>query len=260
MKRMAKAATEISGPPNAGVRRGSDHSMETLSEHPPQRFAEPAGTPALVRRGPVPLEIRKLAQQMLAEGASPEEVVAASRARGVGRITEATVKHWLTRNPKLRERALKRQIEAVKLLGKTLEEGGGPAKARLADAARFAGLAQSAQGRSRLDLPKLVELHSSMWDSLQRENVALKHRALKLEAEKVSISRRIEAIRMRVDRMRWQVVQQQLDRLWDAVSGSGAPGHQPRPLSDLLRSLYRAAGRTPGTRDRGPGAGSGSRQ
>ena len=202
-----------------------------------------SAVPTLVRRGPVPAQIKNLAQQMLAEGASPEEVVATARARGSGRITDATVKRWLGRYPKLRERARQRQIEAITLLGKRLSEDNSTAKARLAEAARFAGLALPPGSRSRLDLPKLVELHASMWDSLQRENIELKQRALELEAEKESISRRIEAVRTVVDRMRWQAVQKQLDHLWDVVTDMGAPDKLARPLADTLRNLYRAAGR-----------------
>lgn len=211
-----------------------------------QRAASPAdaaAAPVLVRRGPVPVEIKALAQQMLAEGASPEEVVETARARGSGRITEATVKRWLGRYPKLRERARQRQIEAVSLLERRLAQGRDPAKARLAEAARFAGLAVPPGHRSRLDLPGLVELQASVWDSLQRENIALKHRALELEAQKESISRRIDAVRTVVDRMRWQAVQKQLDQLWDVVSDMGAPEKLGRPLADTLRNLYRAAGR-----------------
>ena len=205
--------------------------------------ANPPAVPTLVRRGPVPTQIKHLAQQMLAEGASPEEVVATARARGSGRITNATVKRWLGRDPKLRERARQRQIEAMNLLGKRLSENNSTAKERLAEAARFAGLALPPGTRSRLDLPKLVELHASMWESLQLENIELKQRALELEAQKDSISRRIEAVRTVVDRMRWQAVQKQLDQLWDVVTDMGAPDKLGRPLADTLRNLYRAAGR-----------------
>jgi hypothetical protein len=205
-----------------------------------QTVASPVDAPAvpeLVRRGPVPLRIKTLAQQMLAEGASPEEVVATARARGSGRITEATVKRWLGRDPRLRERARQRQIEAVSLLEERLSQGGDPATTR------FAGLTLPPGSRSRLDVPGLVELHSSIWDSLQRENIALKRRALELEAQKESISRRIDAVRTVVDRMRWHAVQEQLDQLWDIVSTMSAPGKLARPLADTLRNLYRAAGR-----------------
>jgi len=199
------------------------------------------------------VEIKALAQQMLAEGASPEEVVETARARGSGRITEATVKRWLGRYPKLRERARQRQIEAVSLLERRLAQGRDPAKAQLAEAARFAGLAVPPGTRSRLDVPRLVELHASMWDSLQRENIALKQRALELEAQKESISRRIDAVRTVVDRMRWLAVQEQLDQLWDVVSEMGAPEKLARPLADTLRNLYRAAGRPKKAGDGGQG-------
>jgi hypothetical protein len=217
------------------------------------RPADAPAVPVLVRRGPVPVEIKALAQQMLAEGASPEEVVETARARGSGRITEATVKRWLGRYPKLRERARQRQIEAVSLLERRLAQGRDSTKAQLAEAARFAGLAVPPGARSRLDVPRLVELHASMWDSLQRENIALKQRALELEAQKESISRRIDAVRTVVDRMRWLAVQEQLDQLWDVVSEIGAPEKLARPLADTLRNLYRAAGRPKKAGDGGPG-------
>lgn len=201
-----------------------------------------AADPVLVRRGPVPLEIKILARQMLAEGASPEEVVATARARGYGRITEATVKRWLGRDAGLRERARQRQIEAFSVLEKQLGEGEDPAKARLAETARFASLTLPPGARSRLDVPGLIELHASMSDSLQRENIALKRRALKLEAQKESISRRIDAVKTALDRMRWRAVQKQLDQLWEVVSDMGAPEKLASPLADTLRNLYRAAG------------------
>jgi len=192
--------------------------------------ADRPGASALVRRGPVPVSIRSLAQRMLAKGATPEEIVARARAQGSGRITEATLKRWIGLDPKLRDRQRRRQVSELKLLEQKLE-GGGPGKARLLDAAHFAGLALPPGSGSRLDLPRLVELHSSMWDSLQRENIALKHRALQLEAQKDSISRRIEAVRTVVDRMRWQAVQNQLDQLWDffGVRGSGPDDRGSRP-------------------------------
>ena len=62
---------------------------------------------AVAKQSPMP---------MLAQGASAQEVVATVRAHGSGRITEATVKHWLGRNPALRERARQRQIEAISAL------------------------------------------------------------------------------------------------------------------------------------------------
>ena len=180
---------------------------------------------------------------MLAQGASAEEVVATARAKGFGRITEATVKHWLSRYPKLRERGLQRQIEAVKLVEKKLARRRRPEKERLAEGVRLVNTVLPAGTRSRLDVPKLVELHVSAWDSLQRENVLLKHRALELEAQKASIAQRIDAVRALVDRMRWQAVQRELDQLWDAVHGVATPKRLGRPIADALRNLYRAAGR-----------------
>jgi hypothetical protein len=235
MKRMNKAAIE-NAPPAATS--GPESRVPDAAAIPADRLA----VPAVVRRGPVPTEIKTLAQQMLAEGASPEEIVAAARSRGWERITQATVKRWLGRDPVLRERARQRQLEAVNLLEKRLAGSREPAKARLAEVARLAGLTLGPGVRSRLDLPKMVELQASMWDELQRENIALKQRALTLEAQKESISRRIEAVRTVVDRMRWQAVQKQLDQLWEAVNRPGEPEKLARPLADTLRSLYRAAG------------------
>jgi hypothetical protein len=200
--------------------------------------AEARAVAASVRRGPVPLRIKTLARQMLAEGASAEEVIAAARAQGSGRVTKSTVRRWLGHDPKLRERALQRHLEDVERLERDLEHVRGPAKDRLLEAAQLVGL--KPPSGSRLSLPKLVELHTSMWDSLQRENIALRQRALELQAQKASMSRRIEAVRTVVDRMRWQAVQSQLDQLWDVLNGLGAQ-KLASPLADTLRNLHRLA-------------------
>ncbi|HEY6290163.1 MAG TPA: hypothetical protein VI455_01195 [Terriglobia bacterium] len=159
-----------------------------------------------IKRGPIPPAVRSLAQQMLAEGASPEEVVAMARKQGVSQVTPATVKRWIDRNPTLRENAIRRQVEAVEQLKKSLAEGDASPSARLAEAALFAGLAQPPKANSRLDLQGFILVQSSMCQELERENAVLRRRAQKLEARKDSITRRIERAQARLEHVRWRAV------------------------------------------------------
>ena len=194
------------------------------------------------KRGPVPPVIRGLAQQMLAEGASPEEVVAMSRRQGSSRITLATVKHWMDRNPAYREIAIRRQVAAAEELKKSLAAGETSPAARLAEAALLAGLAQTPKGSSHFDLRSYLGMQTAMSEQLERENAALRRRARKLEARKESILRRIARTEMRLEHVRWQVVQRQLRQLRDELDGARETNKFSRPLADTVRRLLRLAG------------------
>jgi len=197
------------------------------------------------KRGPVPPVIRSRAQQMLAEGASPEQVVAMSRRQGVSRITLATVKHWLDHNRAYREIDIRRQVAAAGQLKKSLAAGEASPAARLAEAALFAGLAQTPKRRSHFDLRSYLGIQDSMSEQLERENAALRRRAEKLEARKESILRRIARTEVRLEHMRWQVVQRQLGQLRDELDGARGTRKFSRPLADTVRRLLHLAGASP---------------
>jgi len=211
------------------------------------------------KRGPLPPVIRRLAQQMLADGASPEEVVAMSRRQGCPRVTLATVKHWMERNPELREIVFRRQVEAAAQLKRSLAGGEITLEARLPEAA-LARLTEASIGRpihkghsresgnlrdsGNLTFDGTVPLPAPVRAQLVRENAALRRRARTLEVRTESILRRIANTQTRVEQMRWQVVQKQLGRLWEELGGARGTKKCSRPLAETVRRLLHLVGAT----------------
>ena len=205
------------------------------------------------KRGRFPAAVRAVAEQMLIEGASPEEVVRAAHDRGFARLKRRTVQGWLDSNPDLRERALRRQAETAEALRRSLEAGSGSPEARLAQAALFAGLSRPLKRGARFGPGGRAALGVSMQEQLERENRVLRSKAQRLEQRKRSITRRILRARLRLERMRWSLLDRQVSRLDSAIEHELRGELLAPEVLEGLRKLRRLARGRRGQR-RGPDA------
>ena len=242
--------------------RMANHASRVPSHEP--RVATPGSSPvvsvrrrysadARARTGRMPSYIESLATDMFTDGATLQEVVAAAQRQGFRRVTAARLKRWLLKNPSVRVRAIRRQVEAAEALKNSLKAGDASPGARLAEAALFAGLSHPAHNAPPVDLRELAQIQSSIWAELERENLTLKRRAKKLEARKESIKRRIERARMRVERMRLEVVGERLGELRDRLESPQPQAAPPEPVrsaaAEIVRSLCRLLAPRPGEED-----------
>jgi hypothetical protein len=211
---------------------------------PATRPAADAWTKVAVRatRGRFPSAVRAVAEQMLIEGASPEEVVQAAHDRGLVRLKRGTVQHWLESNPELREQALRRQAETAEALRRSLAADRGSPEARLAEAALFAGLSRPLKRGSRFVPGGQADLDVSMREQLERENRLLRRQAERLEQRKRSITRRIIRARLRLERMRWSLLERHVSQLYSAIEGDVRDEALAPELLEGLRRLRRLTG------------------
>jgi len=178
--------------------------------------------------------VKALVEQMLVEGAGPEEVLATARQRGILGLNRRTVEKWVARDGSLHERLIRRQVKAADELRRSLTDDRLSPAARLAEAALFAGLGLAAQDWRPAGVRRLPEVESAPWEALQRENERLREEAERLAARQEAITRRLERARARVNRARRELLQQRLGRLRRAIerpSRCGALG--PRFLENL---------------------------
>lgn len=204
-------------------------------------------------RGRLPAALRAVAEQMLIEGASPEEVVQAARNQGLRRLKRSTLQRWLDHNPDLRERSLRRQAETAEALRRSLAGDLGSPEARLAEAALFAGLSRPLKRSSRVGARGLAALERSMQAQLERENRSLRRRAERLQQRKRSITRRIIRARLRLEGMRWRLLQRHVSQLYSVIEAAGGGEALAPQLVEGLRSLGRLA-RGEGRKDPDPEA------
>ena len=193
------------------------------------------------RRGRPPGALKAIVQQMLVEGASPEEVLATARQRGILGLNRRTVERWAARDGSLHERLVRRQVKTAEQLQRSLADGRPSQVARLAEAALFAGLAPSAQSGPGLRLRGLAGIGSALREELESENERLERQAQRLAARQQSITRRLRQARVRVDRVRWELVRRRLAWLGRAIERRSRRGALGQPLLETLRSLCRLA-------------------
>ena len=207
----------------------------------PARAAADAWSNLRVRgkRGRYSAAVRAVAEQMLIEGASPEEVVQAAHDRGFLRLKRGTVQRWLDQNPQLSEQALRRQAEAAEALRRSLATDLGSPEARLAEAALFAGLSRARKRGSLLAPTALASFDASTLEQLESENRALRRRAENLEQRKRWMTRRIIRARLRLERMRWSLLERQVARLYTAIEGELGGESLAPELLEALRKLRR---------------------
>jgi hypothetical protein len=201
------------------------------------------GAPAGRRR--LPQFVQALAEQMLAQGSTSEEVAQAARECGFTHTTAAKVDRWLEQDKEARERIVQRQMKTAKDLQASIGAAGaaeslGPDVALLGEQAE----SLSAGTSSPLDVQNLAAIHRSLRAQLQTENDRLKRRAKRLEARKVYLARRIEHAQMRLDHARLEVVQSRLGDLRDALEESAeAEQEQGRSLfAEIVASLCQLLG------------------
>lgn len=205
---------------------------------------------ATARVGRPPRAVKALVEQMLVEGAGPEEVLATARQRGILGLSRRTVEKWVARDGSLGERLIRRQAKAAEQLQRSLADGGSSPTARLAEAALFAGLAPSAQNWPATRARHLAGVESALREELKRENARLRSEAQRLAARQRSITRRLRRAQARVDRVRWELVQQRLALLRRSIEcRSRRTAMGPRFL-ESLRTLCRLAA---GGRQQKPG-------
>jgi hypothetical protein len=249
----AGGKTEVAGPEapacpgtaNSGAWSEPMAGTEARSrahDHAPLRQADAWARVAVrAKRGRFPAAVRAVAEQMLIEGASPEEVVQAAHDRGLLRLKRSTVQRWLDTNPGLREQAVRRQAETAEALRKSLAADLGSPEARLAEAALFAGLSRPLRRSSRLGPEGRAALDVSMRKQLEQENRLLRRQAERLERRKQSITRRIIRARLRLERMRWSLFQRHVSRMYSAIKREGRREALAPQLLEGLRSLRRLA-------------------
>jgi hypothetical protein len=177
---------------------------------------------------------------MLIEGASPEEVVQAAHDRGLVRLKRSTVQRWLDGNKDLRERSIRRRAETAEALRRSLGADLDSPAARLAEAALFAGL--SRPRKRRFDRVGMAALEGSLREQLEQENKMLRRQAERLEQRKRFITGRIIRARLRLERMRWRLLQREVSRLYSAIEGEDRRQALAPQLMESLRNLRRLAG------------------
>ena len=199
------------------------------------------GAPGGRRR--LPQFVQALAEQMLAQGSTSEEVARAARECGFSQTTAAKVDRWLRQDAEARERLIRRQVKTAKDLQASIGAGGDATDELRADVALLGEQAESAAtGTSApLDVQNLAAIHRSLRAQLKIENDSLKRRAKRLLARKAYLARRIEHAQMRLDHARLEVVQRRLGDLRNALEGSTLPDQEPGPsvFAEIVSSLCR---------------------
>jgi hypothetical protein len=183
--------------------------------------------------GRPPRAVKALVEQMLEEGASPEEVLATAHQRGILGLSRRMVEKWVAHDGSLGERLIRRQAKAAEQLQRSLADDRFSPAARLAEAALFAGLAPSAQNWPAA-VRHLAGVESARWQKLRGENERLRDQAQRLAARQRSITRRLRRAQARVERVRWELVQQRLACLRGALERRS---HRTPLGSRFLQSL-----------------------
>ena len=235
----------------AGQTSGAEAPAHPDAEDPEAGGGRPAARPIRAaadawanlrvrgNRGRYSAAVRAVAEQMLIEGASPEEVVQAAHDRGFVRLKRRTVQRWLDQNPQLSEQALRRQAETAEALRRSLAADLGSPEARLAEAALFAGLSRERERGSPFRPKALASLDASTLEQLESENRALRRRAERLEQRKRWMTRRIVRARLRLERMRWSLLERQVSRLYTAIEDELRDESLVPELLEALRKLRR---------------------
>lgn len=152
-------------------------------------------------------DARRQLDDLLADGATFEDVVETFNQRGASRVTLQAVESYFRSNLDLQKRRAQKQVERFLELKKALgDSSAGPetAEARLAAAVLLTGLL----GLSR-DHPALT-LKDALRARLERENLSLKNQEMRLKVRK-------DVQEMKIRRVQEQLLRKKLDLITGEV-------------------------------------------
>jgi hypothetical protein len=235
------------GDPNAEYRtpKTEKRVLNSRSRRGPKTEYRKPITENRAGRRRLPQFVQALAEQMLSQGSTAEEVARTARECGFTQTTAAKVDRWLDEDEEARERIIRRQAEMAKDLRDSISPADAteelPADLALLEAQAAASLAGTSSPR---DVQCVAAIHRSLRAQLQIENDSLKRRAKRLEARKAYLTRRIEHAKMRLDHARLQVVQRRLVDLRDALKESADVPQEPGKsvFSEIVSSLCQLLG------------------
>lgn len=183
---------------------------------------------------------------MLAESTFTGVTLAAARAARAEELKAARsmpwLSDWLKSHPREVQRDIRWESKAVQELRKRLGAGAGWPGMRLAEAAVMAGIVPPPR------FTPLLARHGSrrvtkrdLWTVLARENAGLRRRERKLSARMESVTRRIRRTKVRLQLMRWKLVQKRLAQIEGAVKRAADQPETAPLVAETVRGLRQFA-------------------
>lgn len=126
----------------------------------------------------LPPELQQLAEQMLTEGASFEDVAAALEERGGEGVTLRALEDFVRSNAELHRQRIRLQLDFATRLKNDLD-GSNPVAAEILDSLILTGLVAMSRQRNH-------ELARAIEERTERENLQLRQQKLRLQAQKQS--------------------------------------------------------------------------
>jgi hypothetical protein len=179
----------------------------------------------------LPADLRQLVEQMLADGATFEDVVEAVAARGGAGVTLAAVETFFRGNLALQQERVRRQVEAARALKKALGNSGS-SQARLAEAALLTGLMRLNRKGSEISFRDVMRARA------ERSNLHLKQQLLRLKVRKAVQDREWNRARLRAERARWRLTKLRIVELQRALQTEGKPTGISPEILQKIQEIY----------------------
>ena len=162
----------------------------------------------------LPADLRQLVEQMLTDGGTFEDVVDAVAERGGPSVTLSAVENFFRGNLTLQQERVRRQVETARALKQALGKSGS-GQARLAEAALLTGLMRLSRKGSELNLK------DAMRERLERENLSLKQRLLRLQVRKAVQDQEFARAHIRAELAKWQLTKIRIAELQRTLDTEG---------------------------------------
>ncbi len=174
---------------------------------------------------------QKLADRLLVEGATFEEVIRAVKERGGPRLTDTAVRDYFRRNLTLQMQRVRHQVQAAKSLRAAL---GNPesAEGELAEAAFFTGYMCLGRGASEATLKDAEHAR------LLRENLRLHQHVLRLKEQREAKELEFLRARTSVEVAKQRLLRKRVTDLHRSVTQNGKAQELAPEAIEKIREIY----------------------
>jgi hypothetical protein len=179
----------------------------------------------------LPADLRQLVEQMLREGATFEDVVDAVAERGGDGISQSAVENYFRGNLTLQQERARRQVATAQALKKALG-GSNSGQARLAEAALLTGLLRLNRKGSELNLK------DTMRERIERENLSLKRRLLRLRVRKAVQDQEIARVHIRGELAKWRLTRARIVELQRTLKAGGKQANLGPETMQKIQEIY----------------------
>jgi len=179
----------------------------------------------------LPAELQQLVGRMLIEGATVEDVVETLDQRGAEGVTQQAVENFFRSNLPLQRQRIQRQLETAKVLKQALLDARSNFK-EMADAVFLTGLMRVTRQGANFDI------RLAMKERLERENLALRQRVLRMRLRDSLQKESYGRMKMRTEVLRHQKAKIELDKLKDALRVVRKGGKLDDQALQKIREIY----------------------